>query len=460
MASNPYSKMLDVEVVGGDQRTRLAEMLRANALNTPQGQMVGNWYVKPSWTQNLAHLANTAVGVFGGQAIDEENRKTMQEDYQKFMSGQSPQKVAAAVRAQGQPLTDEQAAREGIPMQTPAAGGMEGGEFKLMKTSGIQGMPSYGTMPQQAPVQQFDRYDPSQYSNPQFQRMVMQRNMQQAMAVPEYHGGVHEDAQGRQFIVSKTGESKYLTDASGNPVYSNKNINAWTRDPSGNIVPVSQVQQYEITKSRAGAPNVNVNTAMRPFLGELGKGAAENVLGAATQANSAQQTISNVGQIRAGLGNAILGPGADVRVGLKQLGQTLNVGGANDAEILSNTRNVMQGLARQELAAAGQMKGQGQITESERAILRKAESGNINELTSGELNTMLNAMERTAKARIATHERNLQLLQQDPNAANMVPFLQNPVQAAPTVPLQPTQQSVGAPRGNVRFRGYVGQPQQ
>ena len=74
--ADQFSKMYDVERVGGDQRQRLAEMLRANALNTPQGQMVGNWYVKPSWTQNLAHLANTAVGVFGGVALDKERKET------------------------------------------------------------------------------------------------------------------------------------------------------------------------------------------------------------------------------------------------------------------------------------------------------------------------------------------------------------------------------------------------
>ena len=69
--ADQFSKMYDVEVVGGDQRQRLAEMLRANALNAPQGQMVSGWYVPPSWSQNLAQLANTAVGVFGGQAIEE-----------------------------------------------------------------------------------------------------------------------------------------------------------------------------------------------------------------------------------------------------------------------------------------------------------------------------------------------------------------------------------------------------
>ena len=74
--ADQFSKMYDVEVVGGDQRQRLAEMLRANALNAPQGQMVSGWYVPPSWSQNLAHLAQTATGVFGGMALDKERKET------------------------------------------------------------------------------------------------------------------------------------------------------------------------------------------------------------------------------------------------------------------------------------------------------------------------------------------------------------------------------------------------
>ena len=74
--ADQFSRMYDVERVGGDQRQRLAEMLRANALNAPQGQMVSGWYVPPSWSQNLAQMANTAVGVFGGMTLDKERKET------------------------------------------------------------------------------------------------------------------------------------------------------------------------------------------------------------------------------------------------------------------------------------------------------------------------------------------------------------------------------------------------
>ena len=85
--ADQFSKMYDVERVGGDQRQRLAEMLRANALNAPQGQMVGNWYVKPSWTQNLAHLAQTATGVLGGQYMEEQKNKQFADLLKKYGEG-------------------------------------------------------------------------------------------------------------------------------------------------------------------------------------------------------------------------------------------------------------------------------------------------------------------------------------------------------------------------------------
>ena len=85
--ADQFSRMYDVERVGGDQRQRLAEMLRANALNAPQGQMVSGWYVPPSWSQNLAHLAQTATGVLGGQYMEEQKNKQFADLLKKYGEG-------------------------------------------------------------------------------------------------------------------------------------------------------------------------------------------------------------------------------------------------------------------------------------------------------------------------------------------------------------------------------------
>jgi len=87
------------------------------------------------------------------------------------------------------------------------------------------------------------------------------------------------------------------------------------------------------------------------------------------------------------------------------------------------------------------MKGQGQITESERAILRKAEAGQINEFTKPELETFLGAIRKTAKSRIAAHERNLSNLGRDPQAGTILPYLQ--IEA----PQDASEPSAGMPSG-------------
>lgn len=59
MATDKYSEKYgqlsgaDLEILGAREQAATARALR-NAFKPAQGQMVGGWYVKPSWTQNLA----------------------------------------------------------------------------------------------------------------------------------------------------------------------------------------------------------------------------------------------------------------------------------------------------------------------------------------------------------------------------------------------------------------------
>jgi hypothetical protein len=120
-------------------------------------------------------------------------------------------------------------------------------------------------------------------------------------------------------------------------------------------------------------------------------------------AQSANATLSNIDRILPALDTAIVGPAADTRTTLLRIGKQLNIGGANADQILRNTATVVQGLAQQELDAASQMRGQGALTEGERAILRRAAGGDQS-LTSGELKQGLMAAQRSARARLASHQ--------------------------------------------------------
>ena len=260
---NPFSKMYDVEVVGGDQRTRLAEMLRANALNAPQGQMVSGWYVPPSWSQNLAHLAQTAVGTWGGIAAEDAEREAEQRDFEKLRTA----KMGQAVRDYGQPkgTPTDQALTPAYP-SSQAAGTVENGEFRAMKTGGMQSMPNYSVAPQQQPQQpQVDLTDPRQFES-RMGRQFARQNMMQQFATPEY-GTTPVDTGNGLALVSKSGQIKMLTDAQGNPLrkatdYNDLVImNPQTGKPEINPLALQAKQSV----SRAGAANVSVNTGQRGF---------------------------------------------------------------------------------------------------------------------------------------------------------------------------------------------------
>jgi hypothetical protein len=117
-----FTRQFNIETVGGDQRQRLAEMLRSNALNMPQGQMVSGWYVPPSWSQNLAQLANTAVGVLGGAALDRERAQKTAEALKRFegVEEQVPLENLPGVTTQDALMAEGQSRPEGAPMQSMA----------------------------------------------------------------------------------------------------------------------------------------------------------------------------------------------------------------------------------------------------------------------------------------------------------------------------------------------------
>lgn len=454
---NPFSKMYDVEVVGGDQRTRLAEMLRANALNAPQGQMVSGWYVPPSWTQNLAHLAQTATGVFGGIAAEDAEREAEQRDFEKLRAA----KIGQAVRDYGQPQQTpfDQAVQSQYP-STPAAGTMQDGQFRAMKTGGAQGMPNFGVTPQQQPQQpQIDLTDPRQFES-RMGRQFARQNMMQQFAPTKYGTTPVKTDQGL-FLVSETGQSRQLTDASGKPLNERVDYNDLViMGPDNKPVINPLAIQAKSYVAKAGAPNQTViNAGPKELNTQLGKGIGEGLIAAQSQAQKAFANNTQIDTLEKALPNAIVGTGAGARLDLARLGETLGVGGKDNSERLRNTAVLLQGFAQNELTAAEAMKGQGQITEGERVIIRRMAAGDPN-MTPAEIQMGLGVLRKSNNFKIARHEQNLQTMKADPNMREMYQYMAQPLTAFPTeTPQQQQPAAPGAQRSGARFRGYVGQPQ-
>jgi len=405
----------DIERKKVERARQMATLLGQQATTPLEGQMVSGHYIAPS---PLAAVGKIAQAFASKKQMDDldakeadigkrQNQQLIEglQNYQNLLQGTPDQTVEskAMVSEDGTPQTKT----------IPGTPGSRQAALASLLQSGNPMLQQYGL--QQAfakPESQFNKIDPKDYTPQSIAKFAQTQNYGDLMPA-------------RKMELAPSGQVWNPYDVTPGSVLADPN-KPFSVGADGKPVANTQFQNYEINKAVAGKPvtSVSVNTATKPFLQEIGKGAGDAVNNAYAGAQSAASTLQNVNQIRQGLGNAMLGPGANVRVTLAQIGQTLGIGGKDTAEQLQNTRQVIQGLARQELSAASQMKGQGQITESERGILRRAEAGDISEFTKPELETLLNAVEKTARYRINAHQQNMERLRQDPNAQGIVDYMQ------------------------------------
>lgn len=404
----------------------------------PQGQVVGGRFIAPNALQYLAAGLRSIGGMRGEQLAGEElkalntqraegNQKAMA-DFLRQMNGQPADVLPEGEQGPVRPATPANpTAAYASLMQAPdqalrsagAQGAMQFAQQQAQAAQRKQQLQGLGAMtPQEAiaagvnPELVKQYYESKNYGRDEVQ---------------------FKDVGGQLVPVTKYGEIPQGVEAiqkTGNPF-----SDLLVRGPDGQLMQNAPLIGAKQGIARAGAAktNVSVNMPDKKFYEGLGTAISGQIEQGYGQAQSAVQTLNNANQIAESLDKAIVGPGANQRVALAQIGQVLGVGGKDNAEVLANTRSVMQGLARQELAAAGQMKGQGQITESERAILRKAEAGQINEMTKPEMQQFISAIRKTARARIQAHQQNLQRLSQDPQAQTIIDYMQ--LQAPQDIPV-------------------------
>ncbi len=159
-------------------------------------------------------------------------------------------------------------------------------------------------------------------------------------------------------------------------------------------------------------PSTTVNLPPGPnqFVGGAGGIASKRLEDATNAALAANTTLQTVDRIAPALDSAILGPTADYQTVLLRIGSQLGVAGNDATTRLQNTRQVVQGLAQSELDAAAQMRGQGQITEGERALLKRTAAGDQN-MTAAEIRTSMAAMQKLARQRIQSQQSLLKTAQ-------------------------------------------------
>jgi hypothetical protein len=186
-------------------------------------------------------------------------------------------------------------------------------------------------------------------------------------------------------------------------------------------LPLTFDNVVKLRQSGAAQTSVKVDTGDKTRDIEVNKDIVADMRLLTDQARSANQTLANVDRILPALSGAITGPLADYRTTLTRVGQQFGIVGKDANEVLAKTQALVQGLAQQELTAAGQMKGQGAITAPERELLRRAAVGDQN-LSAVELRTALQTAQKVAQSRITEQKEFLSNFSTLPGAEKYVPF--------------------------------------
>jgi hypothetical protein len=381
---------------------RLAQMLSSS--EPAQGQMISGRYVAPSWTQNLAQLANAATGAYFAnkaetqqQALAEKLRKGETEAFADF---------------------------EKIKRGTPAVeGGVYGPDNKLTMQTTPDMIGPQGELTSQyrqvAPVAGVAPNAPAAYANLYADPRASQRLRD--FAFNKMNEGPIKV--GPEDVLLEAGTYKPLYQGAGKQPDSIRYAIAIGRLPADpktwTAEEAAYAKQLVESKTSAGASKYDFGNMINKSLSDVAPmlvASKTATSGAIQQADAANRIIQSLDTNK-----LFTGAGANQKLQAAQIGQMLGVTGNRTEEIVANTRQAIQGLAQLTLQGRKQMRGEGAITESEGALAQRAMSGDIS-LTAGELRILANAAKRSAKFTYDQHQSMMGALAKD--SPNSVPYYQ------------------------------------
>ena len=183
---------------------------------------------------------------------------------------------------------------------------------------------------------------------------------------------------------------------------------------------------------RAGAGNVSATATTGPVGKSLSEPVGKRVETSLLKAEGATSMMDTANSVREALnaGNVIAGPLAGVRT---KFAQVLELAGAGDKEKLVNTRTAIQGLAGLTLESRAELRGQGQITDTETKLLEKARSADINDLTIPELQQVVDVSQRLASRLYSNHQTLLDRMKDDPAAKDSMRYYEPTSKLSPPV---------------------------
>jgi hypothetical protein len=167
--------------------------------------------------------------------------------------------------------------------------------------------------------------------------------------------------------------------------------------------------------------NINVSATNTPAGKSLAAPIGQRAEASLVKAEGATEIMNAANSVREALnsGNVIAGPGAGIRT---KFAQVLELAGVGDKEKLTATRTAIQGMADLTLQSRAELKGQGQITDTETQLLERARSGKIEDMTLAELQTVVNVSQRLAGRLWSNHQTLMGTMKTDPAAADVYKY--------------------------------------
>jgi len=167
--------------------------------------------------------------------------------------------------------------------------------------------------------------------------------------------------------------------------------------------------------------NINVSATNTPAGKSLAEPVGKRAETSLVKAEGATEIMNAANSVREALnsGNVIAGPLAGVRT---KFAQVLELAGVGDKEKLIATRTAIQGMADLTLQSRAELRGQGQITDTETQLLERARSGKIEDMTLAELQTVVNVSQRLAGRLWSNHQTLLGTMKTDPAAADVYKY--------------------------------------
>lgn len=282
--------------------------------------------------------------------------------------------------------------------------------------AGVVGLPDYlKTLgPVEAPINKLDAKD---FTPASLAKFAQSRNYADLERLDKLHFA--DTGDGISGINPFTGKPVNTVPKTGDPF---KDL--VLGDGQGGMRPNSPLigAKQSIAKSGASRTDVRVENKMGESLaGQVGPMVKDSRI----QTDGAVKMFDAADRIEKALNSdkVLAGPGASKIQTVRQFAQM--VGGGND-EGIRQTRQVVKSLAQMAVEARKQLQGQGQVTESEAKAVMKADAGEIDDMTVGELRDLVTLTKRAAHFTAKGHSEILNQLGSNSGTASLVPFYKVP----------------------------------